>query len=40
LTGRCYEWSVVVVTHQRDLVVEAGRLLLRHVAPGGDIAFV
>jgi hypothetical protein len=24
-----------VVTHQRALVVEAGRSLLRHVAPGG-----
>jgi EAL domain-containing protein (putative c-di-GMP-specific phosphodiesterase class I) len=29
-----------VVTHQRDLVVEAGRALLRHVAPGGDIALI
>lgn len=29
-----------VVTHQRDLVVEAGRALLRHIAPGGDISLV
>jgi hypothetical protein len=29
-----------VVTHQHDLVVEAGRALLRHVAPGGDITLV